>query len=317
VSPRVSVVIAARDARDTVGAAVASVRAQTFADWEIVLVDDGSADDTAGVARAQDAGVRVVRHDVSRGPGAARNHAVREARGELVAVLDADDEWLPRYLESQIAAHDRAVAAGRRVGAVCCDADLRGPDGLTGTRWSERVGRAEVIDIETLLDENVVFTGVLCPRHVFLALGGYEEDDRIHLEDYDLWLRMLEAGWEIVPNPEVLAVYRLDDAARSAKVERMAAGGSLIVTRALERGALTPRQQRLARKRRRMYEAVGRRARIAAQPTASRRALATARAAPAMLVAALQHPERWRHWLRRGPRPADHRRHAAEHRRDS
>lgn len=308
---RVSVVIAARDAAHTIAETLASVRAQTLAPREVVLVDDASADGTADVARsAGPEPLRIVRHDVGRGPGAARNRAVREASGELVAVLDADDAWKPGYLASQIALYDAAVAEGRRVGAVCCDAELLAPGGSAAGRWSERVGVGAVVDLEAMLHENVVFTSALCPRHVFFEVGGYAEDERIHLEDYDLWLRMLERGWEIVVNPETLAVYRLGEQARSARVERMAAGGALVMTRALGRGALTRRQRRLARKRRRMYRAVGRRAAIAAEPGRVARALAAVRAAPAVAVAALEHPERWRHWLRDGPRSAGRRRHA-------
>jgi glycosyltransferase involved in cell wall biosynthesis len=311
VTPRVSVVIAARDASETIVATLASVRAQTVEDWEVVLVDDGSTDATADIAReASIDRLRVIRHQVAQGPGAARNRAIREARGELIAVLDADDAWRPRYLESQLGVYDDAVGLGRRVGAVCCDAELVGPDGPTGIRWSDRVGRADVVDVETMLGENVVFGLVLGPRSVFLALGGYEEDDRIHLEDYDLWLRMLENDWEIVTNPETLAVYRLGDVSRSSATERMGQGGSMIISRALERGALTPAQRRLARKRRRMYEVVRRRALIAADPVPARRMLAMVGAAPVIVVSALEHPERWRHWLREGPRSAGDRRHA-------
>ena len=310
--PRVSVIVAARDAAGTLPETLASVGAQTARDFEVVLVDDGSGDGTGEIARRAglDA-LRVLRNETPRGPGASRNRAAGEARGELLAVLDADDVWKPAYLERQLAAYDRAAAEGRRVGVVCCDADLRGPDGATGGRWTERVGyRGGPIDLDAMLHENVVFTSVLCPRAAFLEVGGYEEDERIHLEDYDLWLRMLERGYEIVFNPESLAVYRLGEAARSAKVERMAAGGSLIMQRALARGALSARQRRRARKRRRMYEVVGRRAAIAAGPGGVRRAAAMARAAPAIALSALEHPERWRHWLRHGPRSAGRRRHS-------
>lgn len=309
-TPRVSVIVAARDAARTIESTLASVRDQTFTDWEVVLVDDGSADATAELAAAVDPRVRVERLPASGGPGAARNRAAELARGELLAVLDADDLFLPRYLESQIAVHDAAVAAGRRVGAVCCEAEILGPDGNPMGTWSERVGARGVVDIETMIGENVVFGLALCPRAVFQEVGGYDPDNRIHLEDYDLWLRILEAGYAIEVNPETLAVYRFAPTTRSSAVERMATGGELLMDRALARGALTPRQRRLARKRRRMYRVVGRRAAIAAEPGPRRRALLTARAAPAMAFSMLEHPERWRHWLRNGPRSVGGERHA-------
>jgi glycosyltransferase involved in cell wall biosynthesis len=309
VSVRVTVVVAARDAAQTLGGTLASIQAQTFEEWDVVVVDDGSQDATADVVRAASGRIRLLHNETPQGPGAARNRAIREAAGALVATLDADDVWKPRYLESQVAAYERALASGRRVGVVCCDAELARDDGPTGGRWSDRVGRVEEIGIENLLEENVVFTSVLMPRSVFLAVGGYDENPALGVEDYDLWLRILEANWEIVMNPEVLAVYRLSADARSAKVARMAEGAALTLTKALARGALTKDQRRQARKRRRMFEAVRRRALVVAEPHPGRRALAAGRAAPLVLVSVLEHPERWRKWAVHGVRSAGSGRH--------
>lgn len=307
--PRVSVIVPARNAAATLPATLASVRAQTFSDWEVVLVDDGSTDGTAALARAADERVRVVRNEHSTGPAAARNRAIREARGELLALLDADDAYKPRYLESQAAAYDHAVAAGRRVAAVCCDAELVGPDGPLG-RWTDRAGRVERIDLETLLRENVVWVSVLASRAALLELGGYYEPP-VGNEDYDLSLRMVEAGWEIVVNPEVLGVYRLGASARSSQVERMALAGRLVLERALARGALTRKQRRIARRRRRRFEIVRRRAQLAALPSAWRRAVAALRLAPLVGLAALENPWLWCHWLSRGPRTVGQGRHTS------
>lgn len=309
-TPRVSVVIAARNAEATLGDTLASVQAQTFPDWEIVVVDDGSTDSTAAIAQAAAGPVRVLRNEQARGPGAARNRAAREARGSLLATLDSDDAWKPRYLESQVAAYDRASSGPIAVGAVCCDADLVGDEGPTGERWSDRVGPIRRIDTLALLEENVVFTSVLMPRGPFLALGGYAEDQRLGVEDYDLWLRMLEAGHRIVFNPEVLALYRLGSGSRSAKVQAMAEGAQMCLTRALERGAMSPRERRAARRRRRAFGAVAARARLAGETDSRRRALGLARAAPRIALSVLEHPGRWSHWLREGPRSAGARRHA-------
>ena len=308
-TPRVSVITPARDAVATLPATIASVVAQTFTDWELVLVDDGSTDDTAAVARGADERVRVLRNERSTGPAAARNRAIREARGELIAVLDADDLYGPRYLESQVAAYDRAVAEGRRVGAVCCDAELVGPEGPVG-HWTERTGRVERVDLETLLTENVVWVSVLASRAALEDVGGYYEPP-LGNEDYDLSLRLLEAGWEIVVNPEVLGTYRLGGSARSSQVERMALAGRLVLERALARGALTPRQRRIAHRRRRRFEVVRRRALLAAQPTARGRAAAAVRLIPLAARSVLENPELWRHWTTRGPRTVGGDRHTS------
>ena len=98
-----SVVLPTRDRAAVVGRAVASVLAQTFSDSELIVVDDGSTDNTIDVIRSfADPRLRVVRLTESGGPSRARNEGVRVSRGTLVAFLDSDDEWLPGKLDRQV-----------------------------------------------------------------------------------------------------------------------------------------------------------------------------------------------------------------------
>lgn len=99
--PLVSVVIPAYNASATLGRAIDSVLAQTFDDWELIVVDDGSADDTAEVARKRSdrAGILTLSHV---GPGIARNRGAAESRGKYLAWLDADDVWYPTRLSRQV-----------------------------------------------------------------------------------------------------------------------------------------------------------------------------------------------------------------------
>jgi glycosyltransferase involved in cell wall biosynthesis len=93
-----SVVIPAYNTADTLGEAIDSVLAQTRQDFEIIVVDDGSSDDTAAVAEGfGDRRIRVYRQE-NAGPSAARNRGIAEALGEYVSSLDSDDLWLPDYL---------------------------------------------------------------------------------------------------------------------------------------------------------------------------------------------------------------------------
>jgi len=99
--PRVSVIMPTYDRADTIRRSIASVQAQTDPDWELVLVDDGSRDDTADVVAAiaqRDARIRYIRQD-NQGVAGARNRALRASRGAHIAFLDSDDEWLPHHLE--------------------------------------------------------------------------------------------------------------------------------------------------------------------------------------------------------------------------
>src|SRR5690349_603799 len=100
---RVSIVMPAYNAAAVIDQSVGSVLAQGYADWELIVGDDGSTDDTVERLQAYGDRVRVVREERNGGPAAARNLALRHAAGELVAFLDADDRWLPHFLETQIA----------------------------------------------------------------------------------------------------------------------------------------------------------------------------------------------------------------------
>ena len=98
-SPQVSIIIPLYNKAPYLARTLTSIQRQTFSDFEIIVVDDGSTDGGADIVRAlNDARVRLIRqHNL--GPGAARNAGITAARAEFVAFLDADDEWLPGYLE--------------------------------------------------------------------------------------------------------------------------------------------------------------------------------------------------------------------------
>ena len=106
---RVSAIITTHNRADLLPRAVRSVLAQTFADYEVIIDDDGSTDHTQEVvATLNQPKIRAFRHEVSRGQSAAINTGTARARGEYVAFLDDDDEWLPYKLAMQVAALDAA-----------------------------------------------------------------------------------------------------------------------------------------------------------------------------------------------------------------
>jgi glycosyltransferase involved in cell wall biosynthesis len=105
VTARVSIVLPTYKRADTLLRAVASVRAQTFQDWELVVIDDGSTDGTSALLEGVDPRLRLVRQE-NQGVAAARNRGLREARGDLLAFLDSDDEWTPHHLELAVAFFD-------------------------------------------------------------------------------------------------------------------------------------------------------------------------------------------------------------------
>jgi glycosyltransferase involved in cell wall biosynthesis len=299
--PRVSVIIAARDASAYLPETLDSLFAQTFEDWEAVVVDDASTDRTAAIARARGDRVRVISNERPLGPGPARNIGFELAAGELVATLDADDLWTPRYLEEQVALYDRARSEGRRVGVVCCDARLLGSDGFEPDTFADRSGRPRgTITLTDLVRVNMVFTSVIAPRAAILRVGGYDTSLFI-AEDYDLWVRMAEEEYELVWNPEPLAVYRLRPDSLLGSDGYKTGSTVRVLERALQRGRLDRRQRRIARRQRRRQLLLARRAEVAAERNRSGGGLAKRIAIlPMTLLVALERPHRWLSWIRQG-----------------
>jgi glycosyltransferase involved in cell wall biosynthesis len=208
-SPRLSVVIPAYNAATTIRSAVASTLNQTRPVLEVIVVDDGSTDGTAAAVSAlRDPRVRVVSR-ANGGPSAARNAGIAEARGDLVAFLDSDDLWLPGYAERAVT----ALSSAANPGFAYTDAYVFD----TGRGQVKRGSAMDAIDppppdrerfLIALLQRNFVFTSAAVPATVLAAVGGYDESLTLS-EEYDLWLRILVAGFDAVWMGGPLAVYRL------------------------------------------------------------------------------------------------------------
>jgi glycosyltransferase involved in cell wall biosynthesis len=188
--PTVSVIIPAYRARATIGEALRSVYAQSLPPEEVIVVDDGSPDDTAELVEREFPSVRLLRQ-ANAGPAKARNAGAAVARGEWLAFLDADDTWLPDKLERQLreaADPGLAVIATRIVG-----------------RGDEHFDPAPGFD--TLWQENLVGTStVLVRRSIYLQADGMPAALPL-CEDYHLWLRLLGEGWRVAICDEPLVVY--------------------------------------------------------------------------------------------------------------
>lgn len=206
-APLVSVVTPVWNAAATLGGTVASVRAQTFPDWELLLVDDASTDGSPALAAAlaaADPRIRLLRRAGNGGAAEARNDAIRAARGRLIAFLDADDLWYPDKLARQTAfmaahGHPLVYAGYRRI-----DADGRP---LGTVRPPLRVTR------EGLLRGNVI--GCLTAVYDTAVFGKVEMPPVRRRQDYGLWLALLKSVPAAHGLPEVLADYRVAPASLS------------------------------------------------------------------------------------------------------
>lgn len=259
--PRVSVIIPAFNAGSTLDETIGSVVAQTFEDWEVVVGDDASTDDTAQRARAIDPRVVVVTAERNGGPAAARNLAIAHASGELLAFLDADDAWAADFLELQVANFDAAVAAGRHVGIVACDAEVITPQGAVRGGYLELGGYLDPhgdvgeVDLDRLLLSNPVFVSVLVPRAVIDDVGPFSTETW-GSEDHDLWIRITERGYEVIVDPRRLARYRESEGSVSSSLVGMARTSQATYRLALARGNLDGGQRRVARRMLRFYTAI-------------------------------------------------------------
>ena len=247
--PRVSVIIPAHNAAPFIEQTLASVREQTYQDWEVVVADDGSSDRTWELLQDAGAGVRSFHRDEAGGPAVARNLALSNATGEFVMFLDADDLLLPRYLESQLACYQAASrSAGPEVGLVACDARiLIGEDYAPYTHLERVPDRHEPITLERVLRRNPIYGACLVPTPVGEAVGWFDPE-LFGTEDFGLWIKILEADYRAVLNEEVLAVYRRTPGTVSSNIASQAVNNRCAYELALGRGRLNTRERRIARR---------------------------------------------------------------------
>jgi glycosyltransferase involved in cell wall biosynthesis len=215
VSPTVSVVIPCFNHARFLPEAIGSALGQTRPAAEVIVVDDGSVDETAHVLEAHAGRVRVVRQG-NRGVSAARNAGAALAKGDLLAFLDADDVWLPGKLHEQIA----LFAASPALGLVHCGVEEIDAEGRTlRTRLDGLDGR---VAEEMLLFRRTVIlgggSGAVVPRALFADVGGF--DDALSTSaDWDLHHRIARRT-PVGFVPRVLLRYRVHGANMHADVER-------------------------------------------------------------------------------------------------
>jgi len=221
--PDITVVIPARNAAATLRDALGSLQAQTLQQWEAIVVDDGSTDDTAASAEAMglsDPRIRVLRQP-HRGVSEARNAGIEEARGEWLLFLDADDWIDPKHLKT-------LWAARQGVGLVHCGWVRVMPDGRRGRPC---FGPSDE-DLIQVMAQYCPFAihACLVRRDAVQRAGGFDPE-LVTCEDWDLWQRIVRQGGRFRTVHEILAFYRTQPGSASTAMVRLLADGLTIIGR--------------------------------------------------------------------------------------
>lgn len=217
--PLVSVIMPAYNAEKYLTAAIQSVLDQTFEKWELLVIDDGSIDRTAEIARKfsdADKRIRYIFQSNNR-QASARNTGIKKARADFIAFLDADDLWTSEKLELQIRkAKETAADIIFSDGFVFPEDDAANESRLFSTLHGKFDG-AKMFPL-LFIENRLPILSVMARRNVLCEIGLFNEDPRFHgCEDYELWLRLAKAGAIFYGMQEKLVRYRVHAASTSSK----------------------------------------------------------------------------------------------------
>jgi glycosyltransferase involved in cell wall biosynthesis len=194
-APQVAAIVPCHDYGRFLPEAIASLQAQTFPGWELVVVDDGSTDDTPHVVAAmmaQDTRIRYVRREPA-GVSAARNAGLAASTAPLIQFLDADDRLEPDKLRIHVEYLERHKHVGIVYGDAAAFGTLSGSTGISGLQSSAPVSTGLSAIRPLVMRNGLVIHAPLSRRVAIEGVGGFRED-MILLEDWDLWLRCAVAG---------------------------------------------------------------------------------------------------------------------------
>ncbi len=237
----VSIIMPAYNADKYIAQSIQSVLEQTYQNWELIIVDDGSTDRTAQIVQdflSLDDRIKYV-FQLNKGLGSARNKGINNSTGELIAFLDSDDLWIKEKLELQVRRMEETKA------------DLVFSDGFI---FPEHDGTDETVSFQTIIGKfagadmfslsfvrnRIPVLSVLTRRETLNQVGLFDEDRRCHgAEDYDLWLRMAKHGAVFYGMKEKLVRYRIHTEAMSRNEVEMLKAWNTVLSRHKRDGSLS------------------------------------------------------------------------------
>ena len=201
---------------------IRSAQQQTYTNWELIVIDDGSTDNTAALVNQVANNDKRIKYfyQHNSGQGAARNAGLKQAKADLVAFLDSDDIWMPHKLERQL----EFIMSGE-ADLVFSDIEVIDETGKK-KRDTWMVENAIYKDEEGLLaflkTNKIPLVSTLAKKKAILAVNGFAENNQVQYgEDHDLWIRMLQAGFVFAGSSEKLASYRKHSKQSTAQTKQM------------------------------------------------------------------------------------------------
>lgn len=242
--PLISICIPAYNAERFLPAALESVRAQRFTDWELIVTEDGSHDAAEDIvrefARTVPQPVRFDRHAQNRGLPATRNTGIAAARGEWIALLDADDVWMAGHLESAAALMRGSNAELLHAGSILFDSD-------TGRELEVRAPSAEAIaDFPRSLFNGTYIiqpSSVVLRRQLWEDVGGFDPTFR-YVEDREMWIRCARSGARFAYTGVNTCLYRKHASAMSRHGVAMALASARVYEKNIDWEAVPSRLRR-------------------------------------------------------------------------
>lgn len=224
--PLISVVMPAYKVGPFIGEALASVAAQSYLNWEVLVVDDHGPDDgmvdiVRGFAAEHPTHrVELITHEVNKGVSAARNTAIAAAKGELVAFLDPDDLWSPDHLAQALRVFRERPGIGVVSGPVGVFKDEPGEEKTRIT--GNELWRSQLFPFSLALHNFIQPSATVVLRSALQGVGGFDTDPGLqHIEDYDLWIRLAEHGYQFAFLKRPTSQYRKHDGGATANINRM------------------------------------------------------------------------------------------------
>jgi glycosyltransferase involved in cell wall biosynthesis len=237
VNPLVSVIIPAYNVAEFIGEALDSVLAQTFTDYEIIVINDGSPDSEALERVLAPYLSRIVYlKQENRGVSAARNTGINAARGSLLAFLDADDTWLPSYLEIQVA----RIQADPTIDVLYPNVIMFGGSSEDGEEFMTICPSSGEVTFERLLSQDCNVSNCSIARRDTIIHAGLFDEALRSVEDFDLWLRVVKRGGRIAYHRDVLARYRRRSGSLTADPIRLSENVIRVLEKVKHTMTLTP-----------------------------------------------------------------------------